>query len=204
MALTSEAALVSTALIRIGEQPIESLGDNSRQARLANRFYQSVRDTVLILHPWNEATKRVVLASSGSGEPWGFANLFPLPADFLRELNVSDDDHNHTNIRFRVEVNGIVSDETVINLRYVFRLVDPTKMSDGLKTAISFRLSAELAASMGKDQGVVRDMWALHKDAMADFQFIDTSQGPIDVIQGTTWLDARRGRGPFRPIEGIG
>lgn len=201
MALASVVSIVNTALIRIGEQPILALSDNSRPARLATHFYPTVRDTVLTIHPWNEATKRAVLASSGSGEAWGFANLFPLPADFLRLLDVSDDDHVHHDIRYRVEENGIVSDETDFNLRYIFRLEDPSKMSDGLKTVISLRLSAELADAMGKDIGKVRDMWALYKDQLATFQFIDTTQDPIDVMQGDTWLGARRGDRRFRPIE---
>jgi len=154
MALASVASIVNTALIRIGENPIIDLSENSRPARLANHFYETVRDSILTTHPWNEATKRVILASSGSGEAWGFDNLFPLPADFLRLLDVSHhSDHavGHHDIRYKVEENGIVTDENEFFLRYTFRLIDPSKMSDGLKTIISFRLSAELASSMGQN-----------------------------------------------------
>lgn len=63
MPLTAED-IVNGALGELGEEPIITMGDTTKRAKLANRIYARTRDYVLRAYNWNFATVRTEL------NPW--------------------------------------------------------------------------------------------------------------------------------------
>ena len=201
--LDSEVAIVNSALIRLGQQAITSLTDDTNEAILSNVMYYTVRDAVLASHPWNEATKRATLAAAATAPNWGFAAAFPVPADYIRLIRLEDGTQ-----RFRIEKHPGASDSIVIatsgtalKITYVFKLEVVPQMSELMKQAISARLTAELSIPITGSASKHQQYWQLYQQFMAEAQYQDSMQAPIDTINGTTWFNAHfREEQDFRGI----
>ena len=76
-------SICSNALLMLGAQTVASTSDGTDRSTLAANLYESARDSVLRSHPWNCATKRVVLAPDSAAPAFGYAAQFALPSDFL-------------------------------------------------------------------------------------------------------------------------
>ncbi len=88
--MSSEVDIVNLALSNLGEAATVSSIDppeGSAEAEHAAMFYPMARDSMLEMHEWRFATKRVLLALTGSDTfEWTYA--YALPAGMLRALAV--------------------------------------------------------------------------------------------------------------------
>jgi hypothetical protein len=75
----------------LGQDPISALSDNRKAAIHCNISYDPVRRAVLRAHPWDFATTRRQISASATPPPFGYANAYQLPADFIRIVAVGDD-----------------------------------------------------------------------------------------------------------------
>lgn len=65
MALT-DVDICNSALDELGLEPIESLSDDNKRAKLCNRNYSNIKKKMLRDNPWNFARKRAVLEAESS------------------------------------------------------------------------------------------------------------------------------------------
>lgn len=86
--MASEIDIVNLALGHIGDvATVSSLTEASAQAEHANRFYPIARDSLLEMHSWGFATKRVTMAQLTSNWPeWTYC--YAVPADAINLLAV--------------------------------------------------------------------------------------------------------------------
>ena len=71
--------LCSTALLKLGERPIQSLTEDTAAAQLARTLFDSVMDMLLAMHPWRFACRRFDIVKNEDG-------VFIIPTDVLRIL----------------------------------------------------------------------------------------------------------------------
>ena len=86
--MASVVQICNSALNQLGAASITALTDNSKNARLCNERYNTVRDSVFRSHPWNSLIKRIQLAQNTSTPVYGFSYQFNLPSDCLRVLTI--------------------------------------------------------------------------------------------------------------------
>lgn len=89
--MASEVDIANLALAHLGDTAtIASLypPEGSAQAEHAARFYPIARDTLLELHPWNFASKRVVLPLIESDGTTEWTYTYMLPTDVLSVVAV--------------------------------------------------------------------------------------------------------------------
>lgn len=115
---TSAVSICSSALLLLGDSPIDSFDIENDRTRLVNGIYTYKRDKVLRLHPWNCATKRVVLSPDVTAPLFDWAYQYQLPADCLRVLNVGLEDDPDP---YRLEGRKILMDTSTCRLKYLFR-----------------------------------------------------------------------------------
>ena len=60
----NKVEVANLALSNLGEAPIQNLNDNNARARIANSRVDDVIRTVLRMHDWNSAMKRVALTKA--------------------------------------------------------------------------------------------------------------------------------------------
>jgi len=88
--MASVVQICNSALNQLGASSITALTENSKNARLCNERYETIRDAVFRSHPWNCLIKRVQLAKDTDTPAWGFSFQYTLPADCLRVLQIRD------------------------------------------------------------------------------------------------------------------
>jgi hypothetical protein len=165
--MASEVDICNLALSHLGDNAnVASLNppEGSAQAEHCARFYPMARDSLLELHAWSFATKRVVLAQLSNGwSQWAFA--YALPNDALNTLAVLAPDASsdympdalglYTPQPYSCEINElgtevIYTDQANAVLRYTARIEDPTKFSPLFVHTLSWHLAGMLAGPVLK------------------------------------------------------
>lgn len=192
----SETDIVNAALRLIAGQRITSLTDGSKNANVANDLYEITRDDLLRSHNWNFATKRTTLARSSTTPTSEFDYGYVLPADWLRTVSVHDNDAGVGTISYREEeLSGagvILSSAETLYIRYVYRVIDPNRLSADFVSALEAALARDMApgvanASAGRiDQLERRARQALGKAKSSDALGSMPEQRPVG-----SWVSSR-------------
>ena len=203
---TTEVNLANMALTMLGQQPITALTDSNNRAVMANERYADVRDSVLRAHPWNCAIKRDTLAKREDTPEWGYDNIYVLPSDFLRLVSIEDPTQ-----KYSLEAGNqgdatsdgndlvLLSDASEMNIRYIYRLTDVSKMDDTLKHAIATRLASDLALAVTGDSGKENFLMQKYQTLLLQAQWEDSAQSnTTETIHGGLWLESRYDNSVYR------
>ena len=170
--------ICNSALRKIKAAQITSLTDGSTNANACVEAYPRLRDELLELHNWNFAIERVELAKSATSPAFGFTNKFTLPSDWLRTIDVFDDDEGIGRPKFKEESGFLHTDAEQIFLRYVQQVEDVNRMPNVFRETLAFKLAEELAIDLKgsrtlsermEERGRRREARARTKDAQGDF-----------------------------------
>jgi hypothetical protein len=118
MSGNSAVSICSNALLLLGDRPISSFAENNDRTRLVANLYEYKRERVLRAHPWNCATKRVILSPDTASPEFGWAYQFQLPNDWLRTLSVGE---NGNEDDYAIEGRKILMNSNACLLRYIWR-----------------------------------------------------------------------------------
>jgi hypothetical protein len=140
---TSKTELINKALTQVGAAPITNIDDDSNNARIINRVYETSLRSILSECKWNFATVRAILSVSADTMAWndvGENIVYVRPSDIVRIFGTNDD-----SARWREEGDYIISDTTGLGIRYVKFLDTPSKYPSSFIDAFVDRLSADVA-----------------------------------------------------------
>ena len=157
MAFTS-IDIQNLALIAIGEEPIESIEDNTKSARILKRIYQITKEAELRKYNWNFAMTRAKISAlaTDSYDDFGILKQYEIPVDCLRILYVEgwyigsyvtpilDQD----DAQFRIEGNRIITayNKDELFIRYIKRIEDDTMLDPTFVDVFAYALAIRLAA----------------------------------------------------------
>lgn len=151
--MTSAVSICSAALIELGDKPISSFDENNDRTRAVSNLYALKRDAVLRAHPWNCATKRVVLSPDTNKPAFDWQYQFDLPNDWLRTVNVGLD---HSPDDYLIESRKILMNQNVCYLRYVWRNSDEATwdaiLIDAMKEVMKASIAYAITKSTSKEQ----------------------------------------------------
>ena len=192
--MASVVQICNSALNQLGASSITALTDNSKNARLCNERYTTVRDAVFRSHPWNCLVKRQTLAADTATPDWGFTYQFTLPADCLRVLGIDSYDSNH-----KIEGRKVLISSSAVKLIYISQVTDPNEMDVLLRETISAALAADIAYGVTSSNPVTQNMYQLFQDKLRDARFVDATEGQntspdlgmTDEIESSTFINSR-------------
>ena len=192
--MASVVEICNSALNQLGASTILSLTENSKNGRLCNARYETVKDSVLRAHPWNSAIKRQTLAADTANPDWGFAKQYTLPSDCLRVLTIQNYDSN-----YKIEGRKILTNDTSVKLVYVARITDPNEMDVLLRETISASLAADIAYAVTSSNPTASNMYNLFQDKLREARFVDATEGQnnnpdngqSDIIGASSFINAR-------------
>ena len=168
------------------------------------RWYDTERQAALRAHPWKFATIRTTLTPTGVTPPFGYAQAYNLPNDYIRMVSIGNDYLGDLRMKHVIENGQILapsgnsgdisgSPATTLYLRYVYDIVavgsfDPLFVKY-FATGMAMDLSNKFAisAALGKD---LREAWM---DVKAEAKAVNGQDSPIIRIQQSRLLTKRRG-----------
>jgi len=183
----------------LGAATITSLTENSKEARLCNRRYETVRDHVLRAHPWNCAITRKTLAKDTDAPAFGFNSQFTLPTDpyCLRVLSFWNSNVDNelaaydSNVMFKVEGRKVLTNESTCKITYIARLTDSEQFDTLLSSAIAHRLAGETAYAITGSNNLSQGILALYESRLKEARTMDAMEGYPDQIQADDFLNVR-------------
>ena len=125
--------LCSMALLKIGEQPIQSLIDDSAASKLARTLFDTVIDALLSIYPWRFATQEITLVKNADGE-------FLIPSNVLRVLKSGG----------RIVGDKIMSDSDTVSVEECVQVVPPSDVASMDISYFATHIPSTLPAAVSK------------------------------------------------------
>jgi hypothetical protein len=197
--MPSVVDICNEAMDLLGAATITSLTENSKEARLCNRKFDTVRDAVLRAHPWNCAIARAELAADSTAPAFGFSYKYPLPTDpyCLRVLSFWNSNVNNelaaydSNVMFKIEGRNVLSNEGTCNIIYISRVTDTEQFDTLLSTAVAHRLAADTAYAITGSNSVSQQMFALYESRLKEAKGVDSMEGYPEQPVADYFIDIR-------------
>ncbi len=197
----SETRIANMALTFLGATPITDLSDDNTEGRIVNIHFEQSRDAALEAREWTFAVKRADLAKLEEEPNWGFGSAFLIPSDTLRILEVRDDMQNRVNyqelmnsLNWRREGDKIVTDASIIRIRYLARITDPAKYTAAFVQVFAARLAMDIAIALTQSRAMFGDMASLYGAKIREAAATDGMQGRIQTLRSSR-LTGVRGQG---------
>ena len=197
--MPSVVDICNEAMDLLGAATITALTEDSKEARLSNRRFETVRDQVLRAHPWNAVIERKELAQDSAAPAFGFAHQYTLPTNpyCLRVLsfwngNVDNEiaAYDSQNM-FKVEGRKVLSDETTCRIIYIARITDTEQYDSLLSSTIAHKLASEVAYAITGSNSVAQQMFQLYQARLAEARSMDAAEGMPDKIISDTFINSR-------------
>lgn len=165
--------LCSMALLKLGENPIQSLSEDTTAAKLGRTLIDFVIDTLLAMHPWRFACREYTLVRNEDGE-------FVIPTDILRIVKANA----------RVMDNKILSEAPSVEITAIRRM-SPDAFPSYFASLVATKLAVEFCIPLTSDQTVFRTMVALYESELQTAKFIDSTTSINSAIENFSLLDIR-------------
>jgi hypothetical protein len=132
--------IADMALGLLGQEPLGSYDEDSRNGRTIRIFYESSRVGVLEDFPWSFSTTRQVLSPLSNTPVFGWDYQYALPGNFLKEQYVNNS--SDINVRYKIEGQKLLCNESTVRFIYTR---DVTLVSEYSAKCIEL-MAAKLAA----------------------------------------------------------
>jgi len=194
--MASEVDICNSALNMLGANNIISLTEDSKNARLMNQRYTSVRDSIFRSHSWNCLIKRVQLSADTETPTHEYAKQYTLPSDSLRVLKIGGH-HNGSSSdldagqKFKIEGRKLLTDETTVFLIYIAKITDPNEYDTLLIETISAKLASELCYSITASTSLAGQMIQLYDEKLREARHVDATEGTAENLDASSFINSR-------------
>ena len=197
--MASVVDICNEAMDLLGAATITALTENSKEARLCNRRFETVRDSVHRAHPWNVAVTRKQLAKDSEAPSFGFLYQFTLPSDpyCLRVMSLhtetvdSEISPYDTQAMFKIEGRKVLTNEETCRIVYISRVEDTELYDSSLSNAIAYRLAAETSYAITGSTSVSQQMFSLYEARLREARSMDAIEGKADSIISDAFTNIR-------------
>jgi hypothetical protein len=197
--MSDYVTIANLSLSKIGEDDqIVDPDQDSHAARSVAAVWNAVRRAVLREGKWNFAITRAELTAQNLAmiptppSPYPYANRFPVPADFIRLVEVLGPSTTVENYRY--ERKAVLADtEGPVYIRYVADVEETGEWDDLFVAAFSARLAFQIADRITGDRGRKADCWAEYRVAIKKASGVDAKEDPNEQAQDSSWVTARFG-----------
>lgn len=208
--MASKIEIINLALGRIGQGTIGSLSEDSVQAAVAGRIYESCLKECLRGNNWSFAQVSEPLALVANYTPvnWTYAYQYPTSCMVLWKLYVvgSPREGDHFQELFVPALNQKVigSNTQFANGEYTFYVQDTSLYDSSFVNVFAYRLAADMAMPLNADAEQAKNMMAIFSNQMSEAQRLSSyEQDPTYVRDVSPYVDAR-GSGSSNQIQPIG
>lgn len=189
--MSVEVEVCSSALIKLGAEPINDLTDDTKEARLCRSQFPKVRDSVLRSAPWGFAVRRALLAPVVETLPWDSdEKVFQLPADCVRAWKIND---GHPQYKFRIEGRRLITAADEVKLFYVTNDAPVSDWSADFKESLACMLAADLAYSITQSAALKQGLEQTAEFWISQARSTNSQEQTPEDFDFDDFLRARRG-----------
>ena len=189
--MATDVSICNSALIKLGEEPIISLTDSGKAAKLCSNRFEYCKDYVLGLHPWKAVRARAVLAPSVTTPLFGYTKKCPLPTDILRVHFVTDSSGRVVEDGWTVEGDFLLANQSAVYLLYLRKLDDLSDIPEYLAELISLYLAIDIGFSLSQNVQLREQMRDMYERALRRARGQDTMNGPQQQLTADEWVNSR-------------
>lgn len=162
----TELQIYNKALIRLGQEPLDAIDEDSRLGDLVRGQYEHsllemLYDTVLD-HNWKFAVKRIQLNADINTPLFDYVTQYKKPADCLKVINIGVRGDDFVEEGDFILTN--LADTEVLNLRYLANVSDTTKFTPFFTKSLYLHIALELCQTVTQDKNLFQLIEAEFKE----------------------------------------
>lgn len=183
----SDVSIASSALIKLGQEPITDLSADQKSSRLCNARFAMIRNSVLESYEWGVATKTIELAAvSDVVIDFDWAYAFDLPADYMKMQRGEDlfDD-------YEVFSGNLYADVNPFKIKYTWKNTNSGSYTYCLAECIAWRLAADLAYSLTNSQPTAEAMLKGYELELKNARYSDSHKKTPQPLVAEDFIRSR-------------
>lgn len=206
--MSSDVEIANLALTKIGQEPIASFLDNTKQARVVNRTYAILRDELQRKYCWSFAKRYALLPALATPPIFKYGFAYQMPTDCLRLYVASVGGPQSNAIGLPgVSLNDFIADDeqdyeivgTTINtwisaplkIVYYAQVTDPNQFDAAFRATfacyLAFQWAEAITGSTQKKQAAGQEYTQSMKEARA----VNAVELPPKSIGDDTFMASR-------------
>lgn len=199
---TSDVSICNGALIKLGEDTIVALTDETNRARALSVRYEPVRDAEIRRRRWRFSLKRVSLPALTDAPDSDFDFAYQVPEDYLglvdggdlRQVADMSDFRTRSSQWWSLENGKILTNlGAPLAIRYKAKITDPTLFDPAFAEALSARLAFECCERITQSDSKKQICWSDYRNAIKEAVAANAIEVPSETIGDDTWVLARIG-----------
>ena len=192
-------------LLQTNEESVTNIDSPTTQTEVVcARWYDVARKSLLRRHPWNFATKRIVLTADVNKPAFGYDFAYNLPNDFIRVISLEEPDNNAPLLtaQYRVEGNQLLVGRLVgasqssgaqsLNFIYIFNETNIVKFDDLFVDTLAIELASKIAYKFTASNTDVQRINSLLDDKLQVARTVDGQERPPTRIERSRVRQRRR------------
>jgi len=193
---TSAVAICNLALDYLKADNVTSIESPSTTTEsICARWYDASRLEAIRKYPWNFARKRGSISrDSSTTVPFGYADAYNLPNDFVRLLFIGNDAISLYRDSYQIEGSQILVNNdggASLNIGYIFDQTDVTKFDYLFVNVLALTLAKNIAYKFTEKNTVYSRIVDLLTEAQLAAAAIDGQERPPKRIQTSKFVRAR-------------
>jgi hypothetical protein len=214
MSINSSTDIGNLALDLLSAGNVQDIENpSSPTEELLARWYPQSRRKLLREHPWNFATKRLILSADSVDPAFGYSKAFSVPSDFIRVLslgtNLSIDKETllpKDAYQFeggKILLNEYYGDPTSVRLIYIYDNKTVSSFDPMFVDLLAYELALSIAYKVTETNTNIQRIQQLQKERSAMAKAIDGQERPPSRVQRSRALTARRRAGATHRTDRI-
>lgn len=190
--MATKLEICNRALQKLGARTINSLTENSKNARAIALAYEPCKLAELREHDWNFALTRAQLAADSTDPDFGPEKRYPLPADFVRLVDPDLED-NSFDLDWQIESGAIhTNDSAPLNIRYVKNVTNASEFDPLFSEALATRIAIEICEEITQSNTKLENLSALYQDIQRKAKKANGFERRRAVPPTDPWIEARK------------
>lgn len=190
--MISKTELVNKALTLVGAKPIVNLDDDTQNARIVNRVYESSLKSILSETAWNFAIRRKLLALVDWEPDWYYSDelyVYQRPNLCIRTFGSNDED-----AVWREEGDYIISDTSGLGVKFTWFINTPSKYPPFFINAFVDLLCADIAFMIINSKQIAESYVEKYNSLSLPKAMAENSQiGTPQEMKDDAWEKAKLG-----------
>jgi len=170
--------IANLALAEIGDLfNISSIDEQTPQAAICKRFYDSTRDAMLRAHPWGFSRHPATLSRLSDAPLFGWDYAYQLPSDYLRLIRFNDLEVQYAEDDYEIVSGKILwTDAGTAQIIYSRKIIDPNLFDALFVEAFALKLAVRISTKLTKDQGLQESLMQRYRAALGEAKRVDANE----------------------------